>query len=170
MTNRLILAPFFHADYFAWADHLPVEEKLDSRAFNKALTQINPQLAAISLDSMLIPSQLSDGGLMAHMSLMRTKASTLKTKIMQRVAGVRNSSLGANQFQTKLCTHEFVEALGRVGLESTGLFRAEGLSNLRDEKLPWSRVTFGYLFGLHFQLKYLSYDCSGQNYRVTDFQ
>ncbi|MFD1694357.1 asparagine synthase-related protein [Roseibium aestuarii] len=156
MSNRMILAPFFHREYLAWAKGLPVAAKRDSKLFCDVLTRLDGQLGHLPLDTGLIPAHRSSSGVSARLSDWRHKAGKLSTKLRQRFAGARKLNLGGESFQSKLAKREILERINWDQLAQTGVLDPAFLDQMRQSKVPAGRTTLGYLLPMHFHLGYLT--------------
>lgn len=167
--DRLVLVPFFHSEFISWAMRLPVMRKKDSIAFSEVLTALDPELAGIALDSMLIPSAFSRASAEAKFALFINKCKKVVKKISNRIIKTSRSNIIEGTIQKNICQPEAIEQLNWNGLSSIGLFDQGGLNQLRDGTLPWNRVTMGVLFALSFQLEYLAQTPNSDQVAVVDF-
>jgi asparagine synthase (glutamine-hydrolysing) len=93
--RRVVLSPFFHPAFLSWAWRVPPQHKRGSAVFCEMVSQLDPQLARIPLDSGLSPRDMFSGGLGARL---RTRADFLRRavrKVRQRLLGAAKVGVGA---------------------------------------------------------------------------
>ena len=154
--SRMILAPFFHRDYIGWAMGLPVLAKKDSVGFCSVMSSLDPDLAAMPLDSMLTPAGMATGGIAARLALLRVKARKLGHKIGQKLGALAMDTVGSQQFLIKLADPELFGRIDWNGLSASGLFSDQGLEQFRAGDLARSRAGLGHILSLHFLNEYLN--------------
>ena len=169
VSNRIVLAPFFHPEYVGWAMHLPPADKKDSFVFSYLLRKFDPELASIPLDTRLIPSQLAKRNITSRIALLNNKFHKLVLKFSQVFGSTSRPILGSSQFYEKLCRSEVIEQIDWNFLHSIPLFSSRGLEFLRARKLPWNRTSLGYIVSMHFQHEYLGLPVRKKNIHVIEY-
>ena len=85
--DRAILMPFGSPDFLErWAWRTRPDDRRHSRLFGQVMTRLDPELAAMPLDTGLVPARLGRGGVQAELSVGWRLARSSARKVRQRVA------------------------------------------------------------------------------------
>jgi asparagine synthase (glutamine-hydrolysing) len=79
--------------------------KRDSRLTAALMRHLDPQLAAVPLDSGLVPDRLALGGLAARVTVARHTAHKAVRKVRQRLGNTRRAQLGAAAIAGLVLSH-----------------------------------------------------------------
>lgn len=143
--DRASLWPFFDAQFLSAAMALDTRDKRDSRAAYKLLAAMDPGLAAVQLDSGLVPTAMIAGGIQARTAAWILAGRKAARKVMQRIRPRAGNVLGSMQIVD--CWHAAgaYERLDLHSLASLGLFEDEVLEAIGSGRTKPDRATLGFL-------------------------
>jgi asparagine synthase (glutamine-hydrolysing) len=147
-VDRFYINPLLDRRFIQLALAPAPAEKRDSQLTGQLLRRLDPQLAAIRLDSGLIPARLGRRGPMTRVVAARVTARKAIGKVRQRVHGTRPAQLGAAEMAALAVEHwrsapDTVEPLRR-----TGLVRTAWLDELLDGRRAAQPSTVAFLVNL----------------------
>lgn len=144
-VGRSVLWPFFDERVLAAALSLDPSRKRDSRAAHELLVELDPQLAAIPLDSGLVPAIMAGGGARARgAELLRTGKKALR-KIGQRIGRRSARVLGSGLLVDHWHDCGAYRQLDLHALASFGLFEDAVLEAIGAGRTKPDRATLGFL-------------------------
>jgi asparagine synthase (glutamine-hydrolysing) len=125
-------------------------DKRDSRLSGRLMQRLDPGLAAMPLDSGLVPARLADPGAGAALSLAAVKARKVTAKVRQRLRGGGRSQLGAAEMASLVVAHWRAEPGGApiAALRSGGVVGHGWLDELLDGRREADTATVAFLINL----------------------
>lgn len=143
--DRASLWPFFDADFLAAAMALDPRDKRDSRAAYGLLAALDPALAAMPLDSGLVPAAMIADGVRTRVAAWMLTGRKAARKVMQRIRPRADNVLGSVQIVD--CWHAAgaYKRLDLHSLASLGLFENEMLEAVGAGRTKPDRATLGFL-------------------------
>ncbi|BBH68028.1 hypothetical protein ACTI_47130 [Actinoplanes sp. OR16] len=106
------------------------EQKRGSRLTGQIMQRLDPALAAIPLDSGLVPARLGEAGLATRAALARVALRKTTAKVRQRVTGGRRSQLGAGTISAAVLRHWRAEPDRPAALRETGIVSSTWLDEV----------------------------------------
>lgn len=144
-VGRTILWPFFDDAFLMAAMELEPERKRDSAAAYALLGQLDRQLAAIPLDSGLVPAAMTTGGLGARAAKLALIGRKAARKIIQRVRPRSTAVLGSDLIIDGWQQTGGGKRLDLHRLASLGLFDETVLDAIGSGRLRPDRATLGFV-------------------------
>jgi len=123
-------------------------DKRDSRLTGRLITRLDARLAAVPLDSGLIPARLGAHGLATKVAVARVTAGKAAAKLRQRVAGARKAQLGAAELSGLVVAHWRAEPGVVAPLARTGLVRPQWMDELLAGRREAPPTTVAFLVNL----------------------
>lgn len=145
LVKRTMLMPFFDPDFVSAAMALPPQSRSKSMAAYRLLRDIDPALAAVSLDSGSSPASFLDAGLGARLGTLRSTAGKLARKVAQRLRPRSGSALGSAAVVEAWHHHRGAERLDFGRLEKLGIFDPAILEALQSGQITPDRNELGFL-------------------------
>lgn len=143
--DRVILWPFFDANFLNAAMKLDPLRKRDSLVAYEMLAALDPKLADMPLDSGLVPSAMVAGGLRAKMMKLRVKALKAVRKVMQRIRPRSSATLGSARIVERWHASGGFRHLDIQGLLAMGIFDEAQLRLVASGAVKPDRATLGFL-------------------------
>ena len=117
--------------------------KRDSRLTAALMRHLDPQLAAVPLDSGLVPDRLALGGLAARVAVARHTARKAARKVRQRLGNTRRAQLGATAMAALVLAHwranpELLDPVRATGVIEPGFL----VGLLAGQSVPATTVAF----------------------------
>jgi asparagine synthase (glutamine-hydrolysing) len=131
-VDRFFVNPLLDRRFMALALGPAPDEKRGSRLTGRLMRRLDPELAAIPLDSGLVPDRLGRGGLRTRAAVTRVAAGKAVVKLRQRVTGGRRTQLGAATVAEAVVRHWRAEPDRPAALRDTGMVRPDWLDGLLD--------------------------------------
>ena len=94
-VRRRTVNPMFDRRFIELALAVAPSDKRDSMLLGRLMTQLDPELAAIPIDSGLIPSRLGTRDLSTRVAIATVTARRSRNKVRQRLTHGRRPQLGA---------------------------------------------------------------------------
>ena len=135
-VERFSIHPLLDRRFMQLALTLAPADKRHSQLTGRLMQRLGPELAAIPLDSGLVPARLARGGLANTVAVARVSAGKAARKVWQRVRRARRTQLGAADLGPLVlarwrATPELVAPIRRTGLVRDG-WLDEVLAGRRD--------------------------------------
>lgn len=144
-VGRTVLWPFFDETFLAAALNLDASRKRDSRVAHELLVELDPQLAAIPLDSGLVPAIMAGGGVRARGAQLLRTGKKAARKIGQRIAPRSARVLGSGLLVDHWHRCGAYRQLDLNALASFGLFDDAALEAVGSGRMKPDRATLGFL-------------------------
>lgn len=129
-TNRFFINPMFDRRFVQLAHALSPDDKRAGRLTGQLIEKLDPALAAVPLDSGLIPAKLGQGGLATRAATARVTAHRVARKIRQRVRRSGRAQLGANEMAELVVSHWRADPGSVAALRGNGIVRESWLDGL----------------------------------------
>jgi asparagine synthase (glutamine-hydrolysing) len=140
-VDRSFCNPMFDREFAELARAASPEDKRDSRLLGRIMRELDPELAAIPLDSGRTPNQLAAGR-----GTWAASAHKAVRKVAQRVTGSRRAPLGAPLLASLVVSHWRTDPSLLDGLPD--LVRPSYVSELVDGRRPGDPATVAFLLNL----------------------
>ncbi|GIF05174.1 asparagine synthetase B family protein [Actinoplanes siamensis] len=147
-ANRHFINPMFDRRFVQLAHAVRPEEKRNGLLTGRLITLLDPALAAVPLDSGLIPDRMGKPGLAARTAGYRVTARKAARKIRQRLRGQGRPQLGATEMAGLVVAHWRAEPLVTAPLRDTGLVRGSWLDDVLAGRATPSPATVAFLVNL----------------------
>lgn len=120
-TRRFFVNPMFDRQFVQFAHAVPPNEKRAGRLTGQLIQRLDPALAAVPLDSGLLPARLGQRGLRSGAAAARVTAKKAVRKLRQRLRHAGRAQLGADEMAALVVAHwraepHVVAPLGRTGI------------------------------------------------------
>ncbi|MPZ26536.1 MAG: hypothetical protein GEV12_08775 [Micromonosporaceae bacterium] len=106
------------------------DQTRSSRLIGQVVSRLDPRLAAVPLDSGLIPARLAEGGLVAHGQRHLATGRKIVGKVRQRLVGRRRGQLGAAELARLVVAHWVAAPETIAPVRDTGLVPGPWLDRL----------------------------------------
>ncbi|GAA4434500.1 hypothetical protein [Phytohabitans houttuyneae] len=138
-VDRFYVNPLLDRRFVQLALAVAPDEKRDSRLTGRLMQRLDAGLAAIPLDSGLVPARLGRPGLSTSAAVARVTVRKTVGKVRQRLSGARRTQLGAGDVAARVVAHWRASPETADPLRRAGMVRAAWLDELLDgrrEALP----------------------------------
>lgn len=139
-VNPLLDRRFVQLAFAATAD-----QTRSSRLIGQVVSRLDPRLAAVPLDSGLIPARLADDGLVARGQRQLAAGRKVVGKVRQRLQGRRRGQLGATELARLVVAHWATEPETVAPLRDTGLVPEPWLDRLVAGQVAADPATVSFL-------------------------
>ncbi len=147
-ANRHFVNPMFDRRFIQLAHAVRPEEKRNGLLTGRLISLLDPALAAVPLDSGLIPNRLGKPGLAARTAAYRVTAQKAARKIRQKLRGQGRPQLGAAEMASLVVEHLRAEPSVAAPLRDTGLIRDEWLTDVLAGRTTPEPATVAFLINL----------------------
>jgi asparagine synthase (glutamine-hydrolysing) len=147
-TNRFFINPMFDRRFVQIAHAVSPDDKRGGRLTGQLIARLDPALAAVPLDSGLIPAKLGQGGIGTRAAAARVTANRLARKIRQRVRGGSKAQLGANEMAALVVAHWRAEPDAVAPLRGNGIVREAWLNEMLSGTTAVPAATVAFLTNL----------------------
>jgi asparagine synthase (glutamine-hydrolysing) len=147
-ASRHFINPMFDRRFVQLAHAVRPEDKRGGLLTGRLITLLDPALAAVPLDSGLIPRRLGRPGLAARTAAARVTARKAAGKIRQRLYGTGRPQLGAAEMADLVVRHWRAEPEVAAPLRGTGLVRDGWLDELLAGRTAPAPATVAFLINL----------------------
>ncbi|GGR51518.1 hypothetical protein GCM10010168_82970 [Actinoplanes ianthinogenes] len=147
-ANRHFVNPMFDRRFIQLAHAVKPEEKRNGLLTGRLISLLDPALAAVPLDSGLIPNRLGKPGLAARTAAYRVTAHKAARKIRQKLRGQGRPQLGAAETAALVVTHWRAEPEVVAPLRATGLVRDAWLDDVLAGRATPEPATVAFLINL----------------------
>ncbi|SLL99824.1 MULTISPECIES: hypothetical protein [unclassified Actinoplanes] len=147
-ANRHFVNPMFDRRFIQLAHAVRPEEKRHGLLTGRLISLLDPALAAVPLDSGLIPNRLGRPGLAARTAAYRVTAQKAARKIRQKVRGQGRPQLGAGEMAALVVEHWRSEPDSVAPLRDTGLVRDAWLGEVLAGRATPAPATVAFLVNL----------------------
>ncbi len=143
-VQRHYVNPLLDREFLRLALTPPPHDKRNSRLTGLLMSRLDPALAAIPLDTGLVPAQMGRRGFRRSAAVARYTATKTARKVRQRLGGARRDQLGAAGLSDLVVSHWRSTPDAVTPLRRTGVVRATWLDELLDGRrsAPASTVAF----------------------------
>jgi len=143
-TNRHFINPMFDRRFVQIAHAVSPDDKRGGRLTGQLIQRLDPALAAVPLDSGLVPARLGEGGLGPRAAAARVTAGRLARKIRQRIRRGSKAQLGAGEMAALVLAHWRAEPDAVAALRGNGIVRESWLDETLagTEAVPAATVAF----------------------------
>ncbi len=148
LGRRPVLLPFFDADVLALARTTPATAKAESRFFAREMARLDPGLAAMALDSGVIPADVARGGLANRLALARIFAGKAMAKVGQRLAARDRATMGSATAGALAIRHGLNRGVDLHRLATLGIFAPAALEAFSRGDGNMGRATLGFVLNL----------------------
>lgn len=104
-VRRHFINPMFDRRFIELALAVSPADKRDSQLLGRLMTRLDPALAAIPLDTGLVPARLGTRSLRSRVATRTVDARKIVGKVGQRLTRGRRPQLGATEYATLVLTH-----------------------------------------------------------------
>ncbi|MFE9691057.1 hypothetical protein [Micromonospora sp. NPDC005806] len=143
-VNRFFINPMFDRRFIQLAHSVPPDQKGSGLLTGQLIQRLDRELAAVPLDSGLVPARLGQRGMRDRAAAARVTARKLSGKVRQRLRRSGRAQLGAAEVAALVVEHWRSEPDVLAPLRTTGIVRDAWLDELltgRRESAP-ATVTF----------------------------
>ncbi|WP_433083958.1 hypothetical protein ACQP1P_06180 [Dactylosporangium sp. CA-052675] len=147
-TNRFFINPMFDRRFVQLAHAVSPEDKRGGRLTGQLIERLDPKLAAVPLDSGLIPAKLGQGGIGTRAAAARVTAGRLARKIRQRVRGGSKAQLGAGEWAALVVDHWRADPGAVAPLRGNGIVRESWLDETLSGTAAVPAATVAFLTNL----------------------
>jgi asparagine synthase (glutamine-hydrolysing) len=147
-AQRIMLSSFLHPDFVGIARACPPGFKRGSRLMAMILSELDPDLARLPLDTGYLPTQLAAPALPARARSYSAAGGKLVRKVRQRLAGAGRPSVGAPAITRLVLEHWRSEPGLLAGVAATGLADGAWIARLLAGVCGADPATVGYLANL----------------------
>ncbi|GIE88924.1 hypothetical protein [Actinoplanes regularis] len=147
-ANRHFINPMFDRRFIQLAHAVRPEEKRGGLLTGRLISLLDPALAAVPLDSGLIPNRLGRPGLAARTAAARVTARKAARKIRQKLRGQGRPQLGAAEMAALVVAHWRSEPDAAAPLRTTGLVREAWLADVLAGRTAPAPATVAFLVNL----------------------
>lgn len=143
-TNRHFINPMFDRRFIQIAHAVSPDDKRGGRLTGQLIQRLDPALAAVPLDSGLIPAKLGQGGLGTRAAAARVTANRLARKIRQRIRRGSKAQLGAGEMAALVVAHWRAQPDAVAPLRGNGIVREAWLDETLagTDAVPAATVAF----------------------------
>jgi asparagine synthase (glutamine-hydrolysing) len=145
LSDRVYLCPFLDPDFVTASLAVPARARSNSRAAFELLAALDPELAAIPLDSGLRPSLVVEAPLRAQLAEAGYIVDKAVARLKRSLKGGGRATLGSATVAQLWHRHRLFERLPGDSLLATGLFEPTALDALLTGRLLPDRPTLGFL-------------------------
>ncbi|WP_433306489.1 hypothetical protein ACQP2F_20930 [Actinoplanes sp. CA-030573] len=129
-VRRYLVNPMFDRRFIELALAVAPADKRDSQLLGRLMSRLDPELAAIPLDTGLVPAQLGTRSLRGRVQTRTVEARKIVRKVGQRLTRGRRPQLGASEYAELVLTHWRAEPKACAALYSVPVLRHEWLDGL----------------------------------------
>jgi Asparagine synthase len=147
-VNRHYVNPLLDREFLRLALTPAPRDKRDSRLTGLLMSRLDPALAAVPLDTGLVPARMGRGGPARTAAIARYTATKTARKVRQRLRGTRRDQLGAAGFAELVITHWRSAPDAVAPLRRTGIVATSWLDELLDGRRCASASTVAFLVNL----------------------
>jgi asparagine synthase (glutamine-hydrolysing) len=147
-VERWFVNPMLDRRFLQLALAPPPADKRDSHLMGQLIRRLDPRLAAIPLDSGLVPARLGRRGVVTTTAVARVSAGKMVRKVRQRIGGGRRAQLGAAELADLVVRHWRAEPDVVRPLREVGLVREAWLSELLSGGRGADAATVAFLVNL----------------------
>ncbi|GIF13764.1 hypothetical protein [Actinoplanes teichomyceticus] len=147
-ASRHFVNPMFDRRFIQLAHAVRPEDKRHGLLTGRLITLLDPALAAVPLDSGLLPNRLGRPGLAARTAAYRVTARKAARKIRQRLRGQGRPQLGAAEMAALVVAHWRAEPDLTAPLRATGLIHGTWLDDMLAGRATPAPATVAFLTNL----------------------
>ncbi|MFI1995236.1 hypothetical protein [Actinoplanes sp. NPDC020271] len=147
-ANRHFINPMFDRRFIQLAHAVPPSDKRGGLLTGRLISLLDPALAAVPLDSGLIPNRLGKPGLAARTAAYRVTAQKAARKIRQKLRGQGRPQLGASEMASLVVAHLRAEPAAAAPLRATGLIRDQWLDDVLAARTSPEPATVAFLLNV----------------------
>lgn len=152
LGRRAVLLPFFDADVVAFALTQPSSAKAGSRLAAQLIASTDPALAALPLETGLVPNNVAAGGLVTRAVAAQRFGRKVLGKVRQRLAGRDRPTLGSASTLALTVQHKLPGRVDCHALARLGIFNNAQLESFSNGTWAPARSTVGFIYNTHFLL------------------
>lgn len=147
-ANRHFINPMFDRRFIQLAHAVRPEEKRNGLLTGRLISLLDAELAAVPLDSGLIPNRLGKPGLAARTAAYRVTVQKAARKVRQKLRGQGRPQLGAAEMANLVVAHWRAEPDVAAPLRATGLVRDAWLDDVLAGRVTPEPATVAFLINL----------------------
>lgn len=147
-VRRHFINPMFDRRFIELALAVAPAGKRDSRLLGRLMTRLDPALAAIPLDSGLVPARLGTRSLRSRIETRTVEARKIAGKVGQRLTRGRRPQLGATEYAALVLTHWRADTKACAALYSVPALRHDWLDGLLNGTHTADATTVAFLINL----------------------
>jgi asparagine synthase (glutamine-hydrolysing) len=147
-VRRRYVNPMFDRRFVELALAVAPADKRDSLLLGRLMTRLDPELAAIPLDSGLTPARLAHRTVASRLAVGGATARKAVRKVRQRVAGGRRAQLGAADTGALVLQHWRADPAACAGLYDLPQVRGEWLDQVLAGERTAEPTTIAFLVNL----------------------
>ncbi|MGN9910410.1 hypothetical protein ACTMTJ_22915 [Phytohabitans sp. LJ34] len=144
-VDRFFVNPLLDRRFVQLALAVAPDDKRDSRLTGRLMHRLDPGLAAVPLDSGLVPARLGRPGFATSVAVARVTARKTVGKVRQRLAGARRTQLGAADVAARVVAHWRAAPDATAPLRRAGMVREAWLDELLDGRRDALPATVAFL-------------------------
>ncbi|MEU4619627.1 hypothetical protein AB0G04_06580 [Actinoplanes sp. NPDC023801] len=147
-ANRHFINPMFDRRFIQLAHAVRPEEKRNGLLTGRLISLLDAGLAAVPLDSGLVPNRLGKPGLAARTAAYRVTAQKAARKVRQKLRGQGRPQLGAAEMAALVVAHWRAEPDAAAGLRTTGMVRDAWFDDVLSGGITPEPATVAFLINL----------------------
>jgi asparagine synthase (glutamine-hydrolysing) len=147
-VRRHLINPMFDRRFIELALAVAPADKRDSRLLGRLMNSLDAELAAVPLDTGLVPVQLGTPTLRGRVATRTVEARKIVRKVSQRLTKARRPQLGAPEYATLVLAHWRAEPKSAAALYSVPVLRHAWLDGLIGGQHDADATTMAFLINL----------------------
>ncbi|SDT55355.1 hypothetical protein [Actinoplanes derwentensis] len=147
-VRRHFINPMFDRRFIELALAVAPADKRDSQLLGRLMTRLDPELAAIPLDTGLVPALLGTRSLRSRIATRTVDARKIAGKVSQRLTRGRRPQLGATEYAALVLAHWRADPKACAALHSVPALRPEWLDGLLNGTHGADATTIAFLINL----------------------
>lgn len=147
-VRRHFINPMFDRRFIELALAVAPADKRDSQLLGRLMSRLDPELAAIPLDTGLVPAVLGTRSLRGRWSTRTVEARKVVRKVGQRLTHGRRPQLGATEYAALVLSHWRAEPKSCAGLYAVPVLRQAWLDGLLGGQHDADATTIAFLINL----------------------
>ncbi len=147
-VQRHYVNPLLDREFLRLALTPPPRDKRHSRLTGQLMNRLDPELAAVPLDTGLVPARMGWPGLARTTAVARYTATKTAHKVRQRLRGPRRDQVGAAGFADLVLAHWRSAPEAVAPVRRTGIVASGWLDELLDRRRSAAASTIAFLVNL----------------------
>ncbi|SCG68761.1 asparagine synthetase B family protein [Micromonospora inositola] len=147
-VHRFFINPMFDRRFVQLAHSMSPDQKGNGLLTGQLIHRLDPELAAVPLDSGLVPARLGQRGIGDRATAARVTARKLSRKVRQRLRHSGRAQLGAAELAALVVEHWRTEPEVLAPLRNNGIVRAAWLDELIAGRRESAPATVAFLTNL----------------------
>ncbi|HWS31469.1 MAG TPA: hypothetical protein VN408_01860 [Actinoplanes sp.] len=147
-VRRHLINPMFDRRFIELALAVAPADKRDSQLLGRLMTRLDPELAAIPLDTGLVPALLGTRSLRSRIATRTVDARRIAGKVGQRLTRARRPQLGATEYAALVLAHWRADPKVCAPLQTMPFLRQQWLDGLLDGSHGADATTIAFLINV----------------------